>query len=120
MILVSQENARSFAHSMDEELSSPEQFLTSTSGWLLGHQPVLAHLSRAMALRLGGDERAAEVTESVLGYMVRLLDHAEANERLRHQLEGEICPVHGNPAAAAVTSGKRKYCCHRQQPCTHS
>ncbi len=113
MIQVSMENACSFAHSMDEELSNPEQFLPATSGWLLQNQPVLAHLSRAMALRLGGDERAAEVAEAVVGYVIRLVDHSEANHKLCRALEGESCPVHGQPGAETPLTGKRKYCCHQ-------
>lgn len=120
MILVSMENASSFAHSMDEELSSPDEFLPRTSDWLLSHQPVLAHLSRAMALKLAGDDRAAEVAESVVGYMIRLLDHAESNERLRRQMMGEVCPVHGTVGAGAHEDGRRRYCCQNaQHECTH-
>ncbi len=82
MIAVSVDHSSSFARSIDEELSCPEQFFTVTSQWLQEHQPVLSALSYQMGLRLSGDARSAAVAQTVVGYVLRLLDHAQANDAL--------------------------------------
>lgn len=113
MIQVSVDNACSFAHSLDEELSSPEQFFTATSGWLERSQPVLAKLSREMAVRLSGDERSAAAAQAVVGYVLRLISHAEANESLRCQWGDEKCPRVCLPLGEPW-EGQRRYCCKRK------
>ncbi|MHB1161837.1 MAG: hypothetical protein ACYC3V_16140 [Chloroflexota bacterium] len=110
---ISVENACSFAHSVDEELSSPEQFFAATSGWLSEDQPVLAQLSREMALRLCGEESAAVAAQAVVGYVVRLIAHAEANQELRCQWADEKCP-HVSFPFGQPEDGQRKFCCKRK------
>ena len=113
MLKVSVENACSFAHSMDEELASPSQFFEATAGWLRENQPVLARLSQEMAVRLCGENSSATAVQAVVGYVLRLLEHAEANQQLRCQWAHDQCPAvsfpFGEPAA-----GERKYCCKRR------
>ncbi len=80
--MITVDHATSFARSIDEELSRPEQFFTATSQWLNEHQPVLSALSFQMGLRLSGDKQAAAVAQTVVGYVLRLLEHSEANDAL--------------------------------------
>jgi len=114
VIRISVDNACSFARSMDEELSSPEQFFAATSEWLKENQPVLAELSRAMAVRLCGDDTAAAATQAVVGYTIRLLSHAEANQSLGCQWGDEKCP-HVQFPLGEPEPGHRKYCCHKKE-----
>ncbi len=85
MIRISVEHACSFARSMDEELSIPEQFFDATEQWLKEQQPVLAALSYEMAKHLSNDETAAATARLVVGYVLRLMAHAEANQQLQRQ-----------------------------------
>lgn len=85
MIRISVEHACSFARTMDEELSSPEQFFVATRQWLREQQPVLATLGYEMARRPAADETAAATTHAVVGYVLRLMAHAEANQKLERQ-----------------------------------
>lgn len=112
MIQVSIENACSFAHSVDEELSNPEQFFEAAAGWLKENQPVIARLSHEMAMRLCGEETAAAGAQAVVGYMLRLLAHAEANQDLRCQWAHDRCPEVCFPLGMPA-EGERKYCCRR-------
>ena len=114
MMKISVDNACSFAHSMDEELSSPEQFFVATSQWLQENQPVLARLSHDMALQLCGDEHSAAAAQAVVGYMLRLISHAEANESLSCQWANEECP-HVQFPLGEPQAGHRKYCCHKRE-----
>ncbi len=113
MIQVSVESACSFAHSLDEELSNPAQFFEATTGWLSAHQPVLAGLSREMALRLCGDETSSLAAQAVVGYVLRLLTHAEANQDLRCQWSDEECP-HVCFPLGEPGEGHRRFCCKRK------
>ena len=108
---ISVENACSFAHSLDEELSSPEQFFAVTSQWLKETQPVVAKLSYEMGMRLCGGETAAMAAQAVVGYMLRLVEHSDANHALQC-LMGEECP-HAHSPAGKPEDGQRKYCCKR-------
>ncbi len=114
MIRISVDNACSFARSLDEELTHPEQFFAATSEWLKENQPVLASLSHEMAMRLCGEPASAVAAQAVVGYMLRLLSHAEANQTLRCQLSGEACP-HVHFPFGEPDEGHRKYCCHQEE-----
>jgi len=109
---ISVENACSFAHSMDEELSDPEQFFVATSQWLRENQPVIATLSYEMGMRLCGAEASALAAQAVVGYILRLLEHSEANDSLRCRWLGEECP-HVSFPLGKPEEGHRKYCCKR-------
>lgn len=113
MLKISVDNACSFARSLDEELSTPDQFFAATSQWLKENQPVLANLSREMAMRLCGDKVAAETAQAVVGYMVRLMAHAESNQDMRCQWANEQCP-HVSFPFGEPEEGHRRYCCKRQ------
>lgn len=80
MLKISTDHATSFARTIDEELSSPDEFFAATSQWLNDNQPMLSALSYQMGLRLSGDRAAAAATQTVVGYVLRLLEHAEAND----------------------------------------
>ncbi|HEX9015921.1 MAG TPA: hypothetical protein VF960_07985 [Chloroflexota bacterium] len=90
MLRISVDNATSFARSIDEELRCPEQFFSATSQWLNEHEPVLSALSYQMGLRLSNDKKAAAVAQTVVGYMLRLMDHAQANATLAKKLEQPV------------------------------
>lgn len=90
MLRISVDNAASFARSIDEELKCPEQFFSATSQWLNEHEPVLSALSYQMGLKLTDDKRSAAMAQTVVGYMLRLLDHAQANALLAKKLDGAL------------------------------
>ncbi len=92
MIKISTDHATSFARTIDEELAVPEQFFAATSEWLKANQPVLSALSYQMGLRLSGDRGCAAATQTVVGYVLRLLEHAEANEALSIRLSAMSAP----------------------------
>ena len=98
MIKISTDHATSFARTIDEELAVPEQFFAATSEWLKENQPVLSALSYQMGLRLSGDRSCAAATQTVVGYVLRLLEHAEANEALSIRLS--------TPATSGATRSK--------------
>lgn len=109
---ISVENACSFARSMDEELSDPEQFFLATSQWLKESQPVVAKISYEMSVRLCGEEAPAAAVQAVVGYVLRLLEHSEANHDLHCRWAGEQCP-HVSFPLGEPEEGRRKYCCKR-------
>jgi len=87
MIKVSVDDACSFARSFDELTGHPERFHEETAAWLCRENPVLAQLLSQMATRLaGGDTPAASVCLAVVGYGLRLMEHAEANRQLSRTL----------------------------------
>ncbi len=107
---ISVESACSFAHSMDEELASPEQFFSATSQWLVDNQPVVARLSYEMGMRLCGDETPAKAVQAVVGYMLRLAEHTDANHQLECKWIGDQCP-RDHSGSGEEGNGHRKYCC---------
>ncbi len=98
MQTISVGHATSFARSIDEELASPERFFAVTSQWLNEHQPVLSALSYQMGLRLSGDKHAVAVAQTVVGYVLRLLDHADENASLSRRLGADLGKHYAGPA----------------------